>query len=994
GWTYQTFHDSRGFTDARFSKAQAHTGAGSLAVAAALIGGDPNRAKGEVYADLKNHPPPGVSAPLNLANVTARCWVLLPPGSAGNPQAPNGVQLIFKSEGFFSLYSPFQNIRPEWEGKWVEFTANASGPAGFVDSQYDPTKVIEIGLKVSINDASAATLKGTVFLDDFKLETNPPVAFDFERLEVERDFAAIEAACGGCPARAVRVFVFADGRAAPDFAADGSVAGFDENFFEDFDAMVAAAAQHNLMLIPVLLDFSWFDTPKVESGVQEGGHSDVIRDAAKRQTFLDRAVKPLAERYHDSPNIYAWEVVNEPEWAMQGVSTGFHVGDPVTVAEMQEFARLCAQTIHASASQKVTVGSARRTWLSFWKRLGLDLYQFHWYDHFEQFQPPDSFPWGPASELGLDKPCLVGEVPTSGTRRSTNEFLNAAFFGGYQGLLAWSYRAGDNRSSFAGSAPVLKSWCQAAPCTQLYNAGGWVIEACPDPSVSTPMEVRVGGFARGTAARVSIYHKSQNSPGTPQVAVLYSSGFVRLKQNDDPTTPIPFGSSFVLGPAYWAGPSSYFHNPQLKRLDIDAALLPDGALRLTAAGANGKFDVSYEMLLPPPLDRQTRLHVAQEYRASASVQIDPTRRAESQGFKLVQVSSMFINKGGTCDGGHTDCRDSDGARYVAADGLTREVSFPSLTPSTFIFKQTAPLGARFLDVLHGDDQGWQGNTPNVRVELDALPQGRTVTPQGFITATTDPNNDNVGVWLHDDGAASQSWAAGQSDRVGYWLIAQDNPPEARSEPTIQFSAEGQAVDESAGSAAVAVTRAGDASGAATIDYATLNATASERSDYTRASGTLRFAPGEVSKSFNVFVTHDAFNEEAETVNLVLSNPTGAAYGQPAAATLTINNVASQLPGNPADDSQFFVRQHYHDFLNREPDASGLQFWTNEIEKCGADSQCREVKRVNVSAAFFLSIEFQQTGYLVYRFHQAAFNAGPSLGLRAFLSDTQEIGRGV
>lgn len=140
GWTYQTFQDSQGFTDAKFSKTQAHGGTGSLAVTADLVGGHPNRARGEVYVDLKNHPPRGVSVPLNLRNVTAHCWLFLPPGSAGNPQAPNGVQLIFKSEGFFSLYGPFQNIKPEWEGRWVEFTANASSPAGFVDAQYDPRR--------------------------------------------------------------------------------------------------------------------------------------------------------------------------------------------------------------------------------------------------------------------------------------------------------------------------------------------------------------------------------------------------------------------------------------------------------------------------------------------------------------------------------------------------------------------------------------------------------------------------------------------------------------------------------------------------------------------------------------------------------------------------------------------------------------------------------------------------------------------------------------
>jgi hypothetical protein len=90
----------------------------------------------------------------------------------------------------------------------------------------------------------------------------------------------------------------------------------------------------------------------------------------------------------------------------------------------------------------------------------------------------------------------------------------------------------------------------------------------------------------------------------------------------------------------------------------------------------------------------------------------------------------------------------------------------------------------------------------------------------------------------------------------------------------------------------------------------------------------------------------------------------------------------------------FVENHYHDFLNRPADPAGKAFWTDQITSCGADAQCREVRKTNVSAAFFLSIEFQQTGYLVYRTHQAAFDTGPRLGLREFLRDTQEIGRGI
>jgi len=112
--------------------------------------------------------------------------------------------------------------------------------------------------------------------------------------------------------------------------------------------------------------------------------------------------------------------------------------------------------------------------------------------------------------------------------------------------------------------------------------------------------------------------------------------------------------------------------------------------------------------------------------------------------------------------------------------------------------------------------------------------------------------------------------------------------------------------------------------------------------------------------------------------------------------------------NRIDDARIFVTQHYQDFLNRQPDTSGLVFWTNEILFCGGDQQCIEIKRINVSAAYFLSIEFQQTGYLVERMYKAAYGDGsgastfngahqlpvPIVRFNEFVSDTQQIGQGV
>jgi hypothetical protein len=108
--------------------------------------------------------------------------------------------------------------------------------------------------------------------------------------------------------------------------------------------------------------------------------------------------------------------------------------------------------------------------------------------------------------------------------------------------------------------------------------------------------------------------------------------------------------------------------------------------------------------------------------------------------------------------------------------------------------------------------------------------------------------------------------------------------------------------------------------------------------------------------------------------------------------------ASATPVNPLDATDYFVRQQYLDFLGREPDEIGFNFWSNQIRSCGTDSSCLEAKRINTSAAFFLSIEFKETGYLVYRTYKSAFgdmpNAPVPVRLQELLPDTKEIGQGV
>jgi hypothetical protein len=231
---------------------------------------------------------------------------------------------------------------------------------------------------------------------------------------------------------------------------------------------------------------------------------------------------------------------------------------------------------------------------------------------------------------------------------------------------------------------------------------------------------------------------------------------------------------------------------------------------------------------------------------------------------------------------------------------------------------------------------------------------------------------------------------------------------------ISFSQSSYSFGEGGGSIMITVNRTNDISGAATVDYATsdpgvpsgapcstVNGNASSRCDFTTALGTLRFAAGESSKTFTVLISQDNYVEGPESLTLTLSNLTGGAvFVAPSLATLTIPDDTTEPAANPVDDADVFVRQHYHDFLNREADFFGLVFWKNQITECqqpGATCNA-EVRRINVSAAFFLSIEFQETGYLVYRTYKASYGniAGTPVPVRLseFLPDTQQVGNGV
>jgi WD40 repeat protein len=218
------------------------------------------------------------------------------------------------------------------------------------------------------------------------------------------------------------------------------------------------------------------------------------------------------------------------------------------------------------------------------------------------------------------------------------------------------------------------------------------------------------------------------------------------------------------------------------------------------------------------------------------------------------------------------------------------------------------------------------------------------------------------------------------------------PPPAAGTPTIQFTLETFSAAETAQFGTLTVTRTGGSTGPASVDFSTVNGTATNRSDYIGNFGTLRFASGETTKSIQVLLTDDVYEEFDETISVTLGNPTGAVLGNLNTAVLSIIDNDTALPSvNPINDARFFVNQHYSDFLNRVPDQGGLDYWTNQITMCGANIDCVLARRNGVSAAFFIETEFQLTGYFVYRLHQASFGRLPSR--QNFIMDRSRVSVG-
>ncbi len=244
----------------------------------------------------------------------------------------------------------------------------------------------------------------------------------------------------------LRWWVFPDLAYGPLWAGtqEGSLCtGLPENWVNHMKETCDYALSKN---IKIYWTITSFDCARGDDTVD---HDDIIDNPTVLQSFLDNAMKPILQALGNHEGVMGWDIINEPEWIVKAEDHGEpnNKGEIFPLSAMRNYIKTTCAYIHQYAKQPVSFGSANMKWLGaqydLWDDLGLDFYDFHWYDWATPYFNPVTTP---ASSLKLDKPVIIGEMmpdtATSSLKMSHKQVLDAIIKNGYSGYMLWSWNDG------------------------------------------------------------------------------------------------------------------------------------------------------------------------------------------------------------------------------------------------------------------------------------------------------------------------------------------------------------------------------------------------------------------------------------------------------------------------------------------------------------------------------------------------------------------------
>jgi hypothetical protein len=253
------------------------------------------------------------------------------------------------------------------------------------------------------------------------------------------------------------------------FDGNGTPTGLGGTTVTDLETVLTLAEENDIYLMLTLFSFDNFKTA-INPANQNMATLGV--DATKRAALVTNVVRPFARAAAQSPHgnrLIAWDVINEPEWAVNGASLyggdeAFDSDDTctaVTHTQMETFLKDVITGLRAESPALVTIGAAAMKWRHAWTKLDQDFYQFHIYDWVQMYWPYDQSP----TDFGMDdKPMVMGEFPPTGLSGgiSYRTLLDSWYQNGYAGALTW------RDSTFKVTWSDIKSFADAHPCETSY----------------------------------------------------------------------------------------------------------------------------------------------------------------------------------------------------------------------------------------------------------------------------------------------------------------------------------------------------------------------------------------------------------------------------------------------------------------------------------------------------------------------------------------------
>jgi hypothetical protein len=335
---------------------------------------------------------------------------------------------------------------------------------------------------------------------------------------------------------------------------------------------------------------------------------------------------------------------------------------------------------------------------------------------------------------------------------------------------------------------------------------------------------------------------------------------------------------------------------------------------------------------------------------------------------------------------------ADGSNQTRLTNSSDWDQYPAWSPdgSRIAFQSTRD-GISGIFVINADGSGLR----RVTYTTGGIDYDPTWSPDGAriafikLDSNTDPNPTDIYV-VNADGSnltkltnASRDWAPVWSpdgsrlafDCAGYSICAMD--ADGRNRVTLaQGSSEASFLEPnwSPDGRKIAYSHYTFSEETATQEIFVMNADGSQQQNVTQSATTETSPAWSPDGNKLVFSVWMAGGAEIFTINLdgsgrsQLTNSLGFDNRYPSCQPVRLSCA------NPIDCNEFFVNQHYFDFLNRDPDPAGLAGWQAVLNNCSAgDISC---DRIHVSSAFFRSPEFQGRGYFLYRFYPIAFGRKP------------------